>query len=99
LQHDANVDVLLTSAGEVVTHGPFASDFTWTWARFQRDGVLQELLLLDGRRFLLDGREIVRSDTHVPFVHARRVGAELHVETEKERKQIAVDNSYALVNR
>jgi uncharacterized heparinase superfamily protein len=99
LQHDESLDVLLTSSGGMITHGALGSDFAWTWARFQRDGALKELLLLDGRRCLLDGREIVKRAAPVPFVYVRRVGAELQIETDKERKQIDVDNSYALVNR
>ena len=61
--------------------------------------MLEELLLIDGRNLLLDGRTLIERAAPILYAHARRVGAELHIETDKERTQIAINDSYALVNR
>jgi hypothetical protein len=79
---EANVcDYVLISTGGMVEIERFASDFEWAWARLARDGALpDELILVGGRRFLLDGREIIGAPKRVEFVYARREGDELRVE-------------------
>ena len=75
-------DVLLASAGAYVESGRFASDFEWSWARLSDDGAtVEELVLVNGRRFSFYGREIVRLRNRAPYVVARRDGERLIVET------------------
>jgi len=57
------------------------SDFHWSWARFfkvrseSRDemGELLELLVLDGQRLKLDGKEILKSAKGVDYLMACRI--------------------------
>jgi hypothetical protein len=79
-------DLLMTGAGELVEYGRISSDFEWCWARFA-DGVgarLEELVLVGGRRFYLDGRAVFDSKRRAGFVTGRRVGGELVLETDTE---------------
>lgn len=82
---EANIcDYVLVGTGGMVEAERFASDFQWAWARLAKDGVLpEELILVGGRRFLLDGREIINAPERVGFVYARREGDELRVEMNK----------------
>ena len=64
------------------------SDFSWTWARFYRKvesrdewGDLSELLVMDGQRLELEGKEILKSAKLVNYLVASRVGARFRVET------------------
>ncbi|HEV2915226.1 MAG TPA: alginate lyase family protein [Pyrinomonadaceae bacterium] len=60
-----------------------ASDFAWTWLRFERDsGRLKEMVLLDGGRVGLDGEELFRAARRIGFAVVRRAGDELSVTTE-----------------
>jgi hypothetical protein len=79
---EANVcDYVLMGTGELVRAERFASDFDWAWARLSDDGeVLEELVLIGGRRFLMDDREIVNEPERVEYVYARRDGDKLRVE-------------------
>ncbi|MCA1615397.1 MAG: heparinase II/III family protein [Acidobacteria bacterium] len=82
-------DVLLASAGSYAESGRFASDFEWAWARFSNQGAtLEELVLINGRRFSLYGQEIVRLANRASFVVARRDGDQLALETGAERKSV-----------
>ncbi|HLL74671.1 MAG TPA: hypothetical protein VK421_05355, partial [Pyrinomonadaceae bacterium] len=88
-------DVLLAAAGAYAESGRFASDFEWSWARFSRDGqTLEELVLVNGRRFSLYGREIVRLANRTAHVHARRDGGRLLVETPAGRKSVGLGELY-----
>ncbi|HEX8492710.1 MAG TPA: alginate lyase family protein [Pyrinomonadaceae bacterium] len=79
---EANIcDYVLIGTGGLVEADRFASDFEWAWARFADDEELpEELILIDGRRFFLDGREIVSTPERAEYVYARRERDELHVE-------------------
>jgi len=59
------------------------SDFKWTWARFSRNGgeVPEELLVLDGRRLELDGKETVKSTKRIDYLMASRIGDQFRLET------------------
>jgi hypothetical protein len=62
------------------------SDFNWTWVRFTRNGPevaqeLVELLVLDGQRLELDGKEILRSAKQISYLTASRVGNQFRLET------------------
>jgi glycosyltransferase involved in cell wall biosynthesis len=59
------------------------SDFNWTWARFSRvgDNVPDELLVLDGQRLELDGKEILKSAKAISYLLASRIGDRFRLET------------------
>jgi glycosyltransferase involved in cell wall biosynthesis len=64
------------------------SDFAWTWARFSQVaqeadelGELLELLVLDGQRLELDGKEILKSAKRIDYLMASREGDHFRVET------------------
>ncbi len=78
--------VLLGSGGDagLVKAARFESDFEWAWARFKdREDGVEQLVLINGRRLLFNGRAILNSDERVEYAVARRSGDELHVETDK----------------
>lgn len=59
------------------------SDFKWTWARFSRSGgeVPEELIVLDGRRLEIDGKETVKSTKRIDYLTASRIGDQFRLET------------------
>lgn len=79
---EANVcDYVLIGGGDFIRCERFASDFAWAWVRLDKDGTRpDELVLIGGRRFLLDGHEIFNLPERTEYVYARRVGDELRVE-------------------
>ncbi|MEP7198303.1 MAG: alginate lyase family protein [Chloroflexota bacterium] len=100
LCHAAGRDVLLTCTQSSVGVERLVSDFEWTWARFTRDGSIVELVLIGGgRNCLLDGQAIIESATPVAYAVARRVGAELLIETDAARRRIVINDSYAIVSQ
>lgn len=72
--------VLIGAGSSLVESEPFASDFEWAWARSVDGGLPEELVLIGGRRFFLDGHEVVNAPERAEFVYARRDGDALRVE-------------------
>ena len=76
-------DLLMIGDGSLTESERCVSDFNWSWARLTNDGAqLEELLLIGGKRFQLDGQSIFDSQRRANYVTARRVGNELLVETD-----------------
>jgi glycosyltransferase involved in cell wall biosynthesis len=78
--------VLKDSRSERVETVRLLSDFNWSWARFpngseEKNQELLELLVMDGRRLELDGKEIVKSAKQVNYLVASRIGDRFRVET------------------
>jgi hypothetical protein len=73
------------------------SDFSWTWARFLKvrsgshdeTGELLELLVMDGKRLELDGKEILKSARRVDYLVASRAGDRFRVETSEGRLDLS----------
>ncbi len=94
----ASRDVLHVGEGRVTnTTGAtdaklrLASDFDWAWARFSSDtGTLEQLVLIGGSQFSINGCEIMNAKDRIEYAVARRVGQELMVETpaSEERRVI-----------
>lgn len=60
------------------------SDFEWAWARFALDEpVVEELVLVGGRRLFLDGQEILNTPQRISYAVARRAGDQLRIETDE----------------
>jgi hypothetical protein len=76
--------VVLRNAGSPrVETVRLASDFSMSWARFAATeaGELLELLVMDGRRIELDGREMLTSANTIDYLVASRSGEQFRIET------------------
>ncbi|HEY0546873.1 MAG TPA: alginate lyase family protein [Pyrinomonadaceae bacterium] len=81
IRDEATRDLLLASNGALVETERISSDFKWTWTRFANDAeTLEELVLIDGRRFSFDGQEILNSTDRIAYAVARRVDDKLRIE-------------------
>lgn len=60
-----------------------ASDFNLSWARFATSGAgeLLELLVMDGHRIELDGKEMLTSANTIEYLVASRIGDRFRIET------------------
>lgn len=83
---DANgTDYVFIGAGGLIEAERFASDFAWGWVRLGEGGaMLDELILIGGRRFIFDGQEIINAPERAEYVYARRVGDELRAEVNNQ---------------
>lgn len=81
IRDEASSDLLLVGSGALIEAARIATDFKWAWARFSVDeGTLEELVLIDGRRFSLDGHEILSLPEPVGYAVARRIDDKLRIE-------------------
>lgn len=82
----ATRDYLLVRANDArsIETAQLASDFAWTWLRFDGDGAEpRELIALGGKSLRLDGREVLRSPSRINYLVARHLaGDALTVETD-----------------
>jgi hypothetical protein len=94
-------DCLLAGDGSFVETERFRSDFKLAWARFTEDGArVEELLLIGGSRFFLDGLAIFDSAHPAGYVFGRREGDELRLETDgKEVSRLPLPDAVASKNR
>jgi hypothetical protein len=97
LVKDGYTDLLMIRYPQVgrVETVRMTSDFAWTWARFLKDpgessegGELLELLVLDGQRLELDGKEILKSAHRVDYLLASRNGDRFQIETSEGRLEL-----------
>ncbi|HEV7374467.1 MAG TPA: alginate lyase family protein [Pyrinomonadaceae bacterium] len=94
-------DCLLAGDGSLIETERFRSDFKLAWVRFAEDGArVEELLLIGGSRFLLDGLAIFDSARPTGYIFARRAGEELLLETdEKEVSRLPLPDGEASNSR
>jgi hypothetical protein len=94
-------DALLAGDGSLIETERFRSDFKLAWARFAEDGArVEELLLIGGSRFFLDGLAIFDSARPTGYVYARRAGDELLLETDaKETSRLPLPDAMASKSR
>jgi hypothetical protein len=82
----ATRDYLLVRAGDArsIETAQFASDFAWTWLRFDGNGTEpRELIALGGESLRLDGQEVLRAPSRINYLVARHLaGGELTVDTD-----------------
>jgi len=84
--HDKDVDIVMIRSGESgrVEMEQLASDFAWTWARFSDKEITpSELVLIDGQKLELQGREILKSTTSIKFLVTSRIGEQFCLETDE----------------
>ena len=90
-QSEDGQDVLLIGEGNLIETGRATSDFEWTWMRLAPGtGRLQEAILIGGRRFYLDGQEVVNATERIHHLFLRRVGEELRVETNSGDQNVVI---------
>jgi hypothetical protein len=98
LRHETGNDVLLTCRQSSVVNERLASDFEWTWARFDLEGALIELVLINGRNCALDGQAIIESRVPIAYAYARRDTEDLIVEANGATRHVMLKNSHAVVS-
>lgn len=82
-------DLLLAGAARTREGLRIESDFSWAWARTRAaTGRLERLILIDGSRLVVDGREVVSGSKRVAHAHARREGGDLVLETDDESARV-----------
>lgn len=88
-------DLLILGTGREVNTSRVSTDFEWAWMRFARaTSELAEIILLGGQSLVLDGMEIVRTQSRVGFISLRRAGHEVHVQTDaSENLQVSFSNA------
>jgi hypothetical protein len=77
-------DIVMIKTAESVEMARLASDFEWTWARFAHEGaaVPDELVLIEGQRLELGGKEVLRSERRINYLVASRVRDQFRIETD-----------------
>lgn len=76
-------DVFVYGDGEQILRTEFFdSDFRFAWARIaEGEDLPEEFVLLDGKNFVVNSREILNYPQALKFVSARRLGNKLNVRT------------------
>ncbi len=77
-------DFLIYTDGEIPLFvEPFVSDFRFIWARTSKDNQApEEYILIDGKKFWLDGRKVIEHPQGLNFAVARHVANKLNVRTD-----------------
>lgn len=75
---EKNSDVFLLKGGE---ENEIESDFEFTWMRYDADGEIEEIILIDGKSFTVRGRNLVSLKESASFAHLKRNGNEFEVIT------------------
>lgn len=91
----ASRDILLVGNGSLVEAHRTSSDFKWAWARFSDDeDTIQELVLIDGHSFCLDGTAILSHPERVDYAVAQRIDDKLRIEIDDSILDVSlpVDN-------
>lgn len=96
-------DVLLMCGEDYAECGRLASDFEWAWARFaggcDARATLEELVLIGGRRFSLDGQEIVWLTERAAYVVARRDGERLLLDIDGRKETVHLAGRYSVIGQ
>jgi Heparinase II/III-like protein/Heparinase II/III N-terminus len=86
--HENGVDIVMIRAGdsEQVEMERLASNFAWTWVRFTdpEGSVPAELIMLNGSRLNIEGRQVLNSGRHVQCLAALRQGNQFIIDTDEQ---------------
>ncbi|HEX8370379.1 MAG TPA: alginate lyase family protein [Pyrinomonadaceae bacterium] len=76
-------DIFVYSDGEEIVRTEFFdSDFRFVWARLsESEDLPEEFVLIDGKNFVVNNREIIKYPQALKFAAARRLGNKLNVRT------------------
>jgi hypothetical protein len=81
---DSRRDAFLIGFGQSIGATGIASDFRLTWARFADETIIpDELILVGGHSFCLNGQELIHSSDFINYVVLRRQENELHGESDQ----------------
>jgi Heparinase II/III-like protein/Heparinase II/III N-terminus len=76
-------DVLMIGKGQPLGEGRFTPDFQLAWIRFGAESsLIDELVVIGGRRLVVDGQEIINASQFINSVGGKRVGDEIRYETD-----------------
>jgi hypothetical protein len=77
-------DFLIYTDGEIPLFvEPFVSDFRFIWARTSKDNQApEEYILIDGKKFWLNGRKVIEHPQGLNFAVARQIANKLNVRTD-----------------
>jgi hypothetical protein len=98
-------DIFVYADGdEIVRTEFFDSDFRFLWARLSEgEDSPEEFVMLDGKNFVINNREIVNYPHRLSFVTARRLGSKLNVRTNESLFSVSLparrSNTYILKNQ
>lgn len=83
IKYRSYTDLLVFGDGETIIHTEFFdTNFRFLWARLsESDSLPEEFVLIGGKYFSLDGREIINYPDRLKFATARRFGNQLNVHT------------------
>ena len=91
-------DVLIGGNGTSFEVARMKSDFKWAWVRFgATEESLEELVLVDGRSFCLDGEELLTSESSVDYVVARRIGDSLRLEIDNRIREVKLPTADLII--
>ena len=87
VRHENALDIVMIRAGgsEQVEMERMASNFAWTWVRFTdpEENIPAELILLDGSRLHIEGKQVLNSAQHVQYLAALRQENRFVIDTEE----------------
>ncbi len=83
IRNNQYIDLLVFGDGESLIHTEFFdSNFRWLWARMGvEDKMPEEYVLIGGKYFAVDGKEIINYPKNLNFATARRFGDQLNLHT------------------
>jgi hypothetical protein len=88
------LDIVMIRTAERVESARLTSDFEMTWARFSHalDAKPQELVLINGQKLSLEGREILKTSERQNSVFASLAGGNYQVEVDASNRQSPISN-------
>ena len=98
-------DLFVFADGDQIVHTEiFNTDFRFLWARLSEgESLPEEFVLVGGKNFSLDGREIINYSYELGFLTARRFGNKLNVQTSESVFSVSLpqknSSSYILKKR
>jgi hypothetical protein len=89
-------DVFIYIDGEKQLHSDLiTTDFRFIWVRSSQDSSIpEEYVLVDGKNFLLNGKEIVNRPHRIDFAVAMRLGNRLNVRTSETVFSLLLPGSF-----
>ncbi len=79
---DYNDLFVFSDGGQSIRTEFFDTNFRFLWARLSEgENLPEEFVMVDGTKFVLNGREVVNYPKRLQFANARRLGTKLNVRT------------------
>ena len=88
--HENGLDIVMIPArdSEQVEMERLASNFAWTWVRFREPegNIPSQLILLDGSRLRIEGKEVLNSERRIQYLSALRQDKQFVIDTEEQHR-------------